>query len=375
MAVLSFMSTSDNQTSKLDRLLGWLVGTGIVAALLFTVIMADRKASHRRSAVGDPVVVGFDPPVFDFGTIPQAQLVQHAFRLVNRGTNDLSITLVKVSCDCTVVATNFVGRNLRIGEELLVPVTFDSGQREGRTESRVLFLLDYPGGRRQTVATLRGLVHPEFFVGRPALDFGVLYPGQSATQTTVLRPERLSEPPLAQTQMNFGAFRVHVTHQTDSREKKTNAEVTVVFSAPPLRQRELFSSPLRLDTLSPRVPKVEIALKAQVVPEVEIIPDVLVLAPNDAQGQSRFTVRSLEPSRIVRAVNKSAQGVKVVQLNRNDEGDRDWDIAHHFLIPNSSLADAASIDVELEIRRGAGEPEARVASAEIKRLIESTNNE
>ncbi|MCL5746392.1 MAG: DUF1573 domain-containing protein [Acidobacteria bacterium] len=371
------MSTTGQWTSKADKTLGWLTGMGIVVALIFIVVMADRKANHRHNesyAPGTPVVLGFDPPYFDFGTVPQAHRVEHTFRLVNRGTNDVSITLVRASCLCTVVATNFVGRDLRAGEELLVPVTFDSGQREGSTESSVLFVLDYPGGKYQAEATLRGRVDPEFSVERPALDFGILYPGQSATQTTVLRPERLSGAPLTQTQMNFGPFQVLVTHQADVREKRTNATITVVFSAPPLRQRELFTSPLRLQTLSQRVPQVEIALKAEVVPEVEITPALLVLGP-DGAGESRFTVRTRRPSRIIRALTRSPQGPKTVPLNANEPEDSDWGLVHCFYVLNSALADAAQIDVELEVRHGAGETEARLASAQIKRLNDNTNNE
>ena len=144
----------------------------------------------------------------------------------------------------------------------------------------------------------------------------MLYPGQCATQTTLLRPARLPAPPVIQTQLNWGPFRVSVGHEKDARTDRINAAVTVVFSAPPLRRRELFSRPLTLPTLSTRVPRVEIALKAQVVPEVEITPDPLVLGPDPASGESRFSVRTRQPSRIVRAVGKSAHGAKVVELTR-----------------------------------------------------------
>lgn len=372
------MSTTSERTSKADKTLGWLMGMGMVVALALTVVMADRKTNHRhqeRGAPGTPVVLGFDPPSFDFGTIPQAHRVEYTFRLVNRGTNDVSITLVKASCLCTVVATNFVGRDLRAGEELLVPVTFDSWQKEGRTDSSILFVLDYPGGRHHAEATLRGRVDPEFFVERPALDFGLLYPGRGATQTTVLRPGRMPGAPLVQTQMNFGPFQVLVTHQPDGPDNRTNATIAVVFSAPPLRQRELFTRTLRLETSSQRVPQVEITLKAAVVPEVEITPAMLVLGPNDGAGESRITVRSRQPSRIVRALTQPVHGPETVRLHWSEEEGSRWDLVHRFHVLNSALADATHLDVELEVRRGASETEARLASAQIKRLNESINNE
>ena len=200
-------------------------------------------------------------------------------------------------------------------------------------------------------------------------------PRPVATQTTLLRPARLPAPPVIQTQLNWGPFRVSVGHEKDARTDRTNAAVTVVFSAPPLRRRELFSRPLTLPTLSTRVPRVEIALKAQVVPEVEITPDPLVLGPDPASGESRFSVRTRQPSRIVRAVGKSAHGAKVVELDQSGQEDSEWGLAHHFLVRNSSLAGARQIDVELEVQRGAGETEARSASAQIERLTERINNE
>jgi hypothetical protein len=350
-----------------EGIVGWIIGVGIVTVLILVIAVADRNQNIVPQGK-NPMLVGFDPPLFEFGTIRQANLIEHKFRLVNRTTNDASISLIKVSCDCTVVATNFVGQVLRSGEELVVPVIYQSGTREGYAESTVLFVLDSPDGRFKTEAKLRGRIEAEFFVERSALDFGVLSPGQSATQTTLLQPGKLSGPPLATTQMNVGPFHVLVSHQVNVKQTSTNAAVTVTFFAPRLTQRQQFSRSLKLETLSERVPDVEFALKALVIPDVEITPELLVLPPGDSLGESRFTVRTSLPSRIIRALSRSAEQTGVIGAARSGDEDSEWEVVHHFLVANSALADATQLDVELEIRRNAGGIEARFASAQIKSL-------
>lgn len=315
--------------------------------------------------------VSFDSSVFDFGTIPQAKIINHTFRLMNHGTNEMSVIMVKVSCTCTLVASNLVEQTLPAGGELLVPITYNSGEREGQTESSVsLLILNGQNKMTGVKATMRGRVDPEFSPSKKLLDFGVLFPGQSVTQTMVVQPRKMNTPPLLEVQTNFGPFVVNVHHQVDNSGAKSNSIVTVVFSAPPLMRHQDFSRSFDLVSSSKLVPKLTTNIKAGIKPEVEITPELLVISKNDAAEESHFLLQSGRPSRVVRIYSKSLTNAGDMKINyrMQDSDGSGWNLAHRFQISNLELADATQIDVELLIQRDAGAEEARLVSAEIKSL-------
>ena len=372
------MSVSKRSISTPEKFFGLFLGLGVIAIICAMVggrirgqIAPDSKFQdhHPEKALG----VRFEPPSINFGTSSQARIMDHTFNLINESTSDVSIAFIQVSCSCTTVATNFIGKVLRVGEQMPVPVTLNTGTKQGPIKETLVIAFDHPGGMSQAEAVLRGRVEPEFFVERFALDFGILYPGQTATQSTVLRPIQMSGPPLAECETNFGSFTVSVKDQSSSITETKNSVITVGFSAPLLRERELFTPPLKLRTLSERIPTLEIALKAQVVPDVEITPRVVVLGPDHNTPETHFTVRTRLESRVIRALSISSEGTNVVQLKSRVAERPDWSSSHNFSAQTHALRGSSQFDVELEIRRGPGETEARRVSAQLTSLnIENT---
>ena len=50
--------------------------------------------------------LAIDGPLFDFGQVDQGMTVDHVFRLVNQGTEPLTLEQVQPSCGCTVAVTS-----------------------------------------------------------------------------------------------------------------------------------------------------------------------------------------------------------------------------------------------------------------------------
>jgi hypothetical protein len=351
------------------KMLGRLFYISIIMNLAFIITACKREISesaHERVSE-----VSFDSPIFDFGTIPQAKTINHTFRLINHGTNEMSVIMVKVSCTCTLVASNLTEKILPAKGELLVPITYNSGEREGQTESSVnLLLLNGQNRITEVKATIRGRVDPEFSPSKILMDFGVLFPGQSVTQTVVIRPHKMNIPPLLEGQTHFGPFVVNVHYQVDNSGAKSNSIVTVVFAAPPLMHHQDFSKSFDLATSSKLVPKITTNIKAEIKPEVEITPGLLVINQSDVTEESNFLLQSRQPSRVVRIYSKSLTNRGDMQINyrMRDSDGSGWNLAHRFQISNLELADATQINVELLIQRDAGAEEARLVSAEIKSL-------
>ena len=312
--------------------------------------------------------VYFSPSLFDFGVIPQSVAVEHSFKLVNRGTNDLTIVMVRASCSCTVAAKNLVDLLLPAGTNIFVPVKFNSGERQGKTQSDLTMVLSSRNANYAVQARIRCYVDPEFIADSRSVDFGFVYPGRCVTQQVIVRPNRVSTPPLLSVSTNIGCFHVQVIQRADVDSEKSNSIVTVAFTAPLVEHREVFGHQLKLASSSQTVADVGIDLKALVVPSVEVTPDTIVMGTGDESLETRFMVRTREVSQISRVVVRSADGRRKEAMWREDV--RGFGLMHNIVIPNRELFGHSAMEVETGSKPDASGTEARFASVEIKSLIQ-----
>lgn len=112
-----------------------------IILLIFFSCSNDNKNSlvndlvqHPLSAINniDEVLmpkVQLDKVVFDFGEITQTESIATEFRLKNIGEAPLLIRSVKGSCGCTV--PEWPKEVVRVGEESVIKVTFNSTGKQG----------------------------------------------------------------------------------------------------------------------------------------------------------------------------------------------------------------------------------------------------
>jgi hypothetical protein len=351
------MMAFERYSRFLETTLGWFGGLFIMALLFLVLPRLSRQQStvgfvHPAHSSDHGPVVAFNPPSFDYGTLFQQQTINHTFRLINRTTNEMHVVAIQTSCSCTLVSTSMLGTIVRPNDEVLFPVSFDTGSRSGPTDSRIDVALQAEGIRYVAQARLYGAVVPDFDFDPKALAFGALNPAEKSTRTVAFRPEALAQFELVATQTWLGPFEVWVQKQM----------VRVTFHAPESTHSETFCYSLRVATSSQRAPEVIIPLSGQVVPDVEVTPRLVVLSGNGAFQESRFTLRTTKPSRINRVlINPN----KVIPSPIQSE---DWALSHVFAVSNALLSGADRMDFELEVRNRAGQTEARSSSVQVKSL-------
>jgi hypothetical protein len=353
----------------------WFVAVVLLAAVALFFVGARRATKPAEEITPKKVLAGFEPPLLDLGSIRQSQIVQTNVRIFNYSTNPLTISLVQVGCECTVLATNYIGRIVDPNHEIDIPIIYHSDSRAGYSESTVLFILESPTTNYRAQAKIKSHIEAEFFLERNSFDFGVLHPGQSSTQTTVIRPGRLAAPPLMQTQASFGVFKALVLDEQNAKNRSTGSTLTVTFTAEPTSQRTVFSTIVHLPTRSSRVPMVEVPVRAVVAPAIEVFPQTLVLAPGDPTRESGLTVRTISPSRIARAFTRSARQTNEISLRRAGGGDTGWENAHRFYVTNLELAESEQLNIQIEIQSAAGQTEAWPASVKITRLEQTPSTQ
>ncbi|HEY0551723.1 MAG TPA: DUF1573 domain-containing protein [Verrucomicrobiae bacterium] len=309
--------------------------------------------------------MSFEPPVWNLGTLQQAETLRCDFQLINRGTNDLRIVGIKSGCDCTVAEKDMTGLVVPARGQIIFPVKYSSGARDGEVRPFMDILLEAKGNRYQARAELKGTIVADVAVHPIHVDFGVLRPGERTNRVVHIRlgtngtDVTLARPP--------DAFKVTLVTNTPDGAGQRSADLMVRFEAPQSDATTIFGETILLRTTSPRVPQARFSVSASVVPTVEVRPTMLILREGDPSGESRITIRTVEPSRIARLNVVTDQGSKEVTA-LPPEKDSGWEegLEHVRRVSNSLLVRARRLDFELEVRNGADKKEARSASVQIR---------
>lgn len=318
-----------------ERFMGGLPGGALLALLLTLMPHQQRVPQPEPSrAQAEAPAVGFDPPAFDYGTVVQATNVSHTFQLVNRTTNQLRLVALKASCDCTVVSTSLLGQVLAPNESVPVPVSFQTGPRVGPIVSTIDVVLQGERVRYLAQAWLSGTVWPDYSFEPKAADFGEVRPGETCNRVVVFRPEALKDFALIPKQASEGPFQIVVRPTT----------VSITFRAPPAEHRETHTRTLEVRTSSKRVPSVTIPVSARVVPEVDVSPRLIVLAPSLLSQTSRFTLESERPARIRAVLLDGGE----VMPPRDRVLPATWGRTHTVELKNARLVDAQQITFLLD---------------------------
>ena len=110
--------------------------------LTVSATIEENFSNLTEAELAEAPVIEFDDKVFDFGTIPTTQKVEHDYVVTNKGKNDLIIRKVKASCGCTAVKP--AKTVLKSGESTEVHVTFDPRGKNGRQSKTVTVISNDP---------------------------------------------------------------------------------------------------------------------------------------------------------------------------------------------------------------------------------------
>jgi hypothetical protein len=115
-------------------------------------------------------------PIYDFGTIPQGQKVEHVFIVKNSGDIPLSIKGIRPSCGCTAAQASV--RVIQPGKTSEIRVTFNSANFFGAIHKTIAVESDDPKAPVSTLS-LKGSVIEEITINPRQINLGVLKSGSS----------------------------------------------------------------------------------------------------------------------------------------------------------------------------------------------------
>ncbi|HUT29139.1 MAG TPA: DUF1573 domain-containing protein [Sedimentisphaerales bacterium] len=111
-----------------------------------------------------------DNPVFDAGLVfDDAKMLEHEYRITNKGKADLVISEVKSSCRCVTAIPD--KKTILAGESILLPTAFRFGGRFGNLVQRTVLTTNDPKTPK-TVLTIRAERRRQFTADPPSANMG-----------------------------------------------------------------------------------------------------------------------------------------------------------------------------------------------------------
>ncbi|MCX7872330.1 MAG: DUF1573 domain-containing protein, partial [Verrucomicrobiae bacterium] len=271
-------------------LIGFLIVFTLFALLKKPEQYQQRMISNETSSTNaESQLIYFEPEYFEYGDVLQAQRIDFTFRLVNKSSNDVYIAAFHKVCPCTMTSNNVVGLTVPAGKELEIPVDYYTGSMSGRADLAIEAGLKW----KNMYIIRRGLVKmniiEDYYFEPRVVDFGILYPGQISVKKVVFVPKALTNFYLMSTQEWHGPFEVIIKGNTNRAKVNNYHEAEIVFHSPEAGKRETFDLSLFINTSSARVPRAKIPVRAQVVPNLEILPDTIVLTEGLLSEESLIT--------------------------------------------------------------------------------------
>jgi hypothetical protein len=326
----------------------------LIAMIIVRVREKDKLQEFQKN-------VTFENSTFDFGTALQNEKIRHQFRLLNESSNEVVVAGLRTTCSCTVTESNLVGTEIAPQSSIFVPATYDTGNRDGDVSSSVLVLVISKGSRYELEATIRGSIFSDFTIDPSFVDFGKVKPGEIVTRTISFRPKAIKSVIIHKPAATNDFFTVSLNHETNS------TQAVIEFHAPPIPREQTFSDLLQFPTSSERVPVAKVYVRGEVVPNIEITPDLVIFTQGKVPENLEFSLHTTHPSRLIDVIAKDSK-TKLEFATDNTLNAFQLEQSVKLSNVSGAVGNARQIQFELEVQDGTNKVETQFVSVPIKSL-------
>jgi hypothetical protein len=163
LVILAAITTSckDREAEKriaaLENEIAELKGNKPVETKAPTVNNLETAPAKEEAPEGPVAAINFPAKEYDFGTIKEGQVVEHAFEFTNTGSVPLIISEARPSCGCTV--PDWTREPIPVGGKGVVKAKFDSNGKPNLQQKTITVTANtFP---KQTVLKFKAMVQPK----------------------------------------------------------------------------------------------------------------------------------------------------------------------------------------------------------------------
>jgi hypothetical protein len=252
----------------------------------------------------DWVATAFPERAFDFGTVARGSKVLHAFKLLNRTSQDIHIADWRTKCGCTEVKVG--ARLIPPGTQTVIEAVIDTTKFQGYKASGLTLVIDRPGFVEVDL-NLTCFIQGEVAFNPGQVDFGIVRRGTSPT-VTLSMDYRGGRPDFAVARMQTRTSDVSAEVKPQGRSADGASRFILTARLNPSTGNGLIRDEITLITNDPAIPTIPVSVTASVQSDVTISPSVLNL------GRVR-------PGEVVKKtiLIRSSKPFKLTELKPSDE--------------------------------------------------------
>ncbi len=239
-----------------------------------------RTAEQAKALEGPHPKAEFPQPEHNFGTVWIGGMLEHTFEVRNVGDQPLVINQVKPSCGCTLAGD--YDKTVAPGATGKIPVRIDTKKVSGNFMKTIRVTSNDPADTN-AVLTISGNVR-EYIQHPRTVNMGTLQPHEEKTEIFALTNN--SDQPMKLTLSNPN---IGTGYTAELIEKEPGKVVELLLHGKPPYKEGRNSEYIVITTNRQEQPELKIRLAADVLPRLEVQPNVVVIS----QAMPKETTQTL----------------------------------------------------------------------------------
>ena len=243
----------------------------------FALLVSKDKDSFPKTEIKGPDL-RLTEYVHDLGFVDQGEKLGFAVKCKNVGNEELNISSIDASCDCTSASTS--NTKIAPGGETEINVVFDSNEKKGR-QVQTIYINSNDPVTPTVQLQLIGVVRPEKVILRPqSINFGKLRRSESANKEIYI-------PDSSEVSANYSDTKLEIkeastdtpfviaaiTHTPDEK----NPNYTIGLSLKPGSPIGDFKGKVIINTNHPKELTIEVPITATIKGDIDVFPDTFFL--------------------------------------------------------------------------------------------------
>lgn len=295
------------------------------AALMLGLVLTTPAPAQQPATTNVPHIHS-DDPVYDFGTVDQADSVEHTYVVKNTGTVTLEISRVQPSCGCTVAEIS--NKNVSPGDESRITTRFSPAGRSGPQHKAITIYSNDPDHPQYTL-TLQGVVGSAVSVQPSQITMPRLEPGSLPTADLFVSSGDGTAFQVTAVESTSDDLAAHV----EQVEEGKNYRVHLALKKP---LEGMFTATVLVRTDHPRRPEIQIPVRLMATRDVIVAPREIMFDKPGSEAVSRFVlVRNSDGSPVqIDAIEPPTPDIKVDTQPFGSNGVR---IQMSGIVPNNDI--------------------------------------
>ncbi len=238
------------------------------------ILLATSAVLAARPSAAQPWIDAVLPErQFDFGTVARGSKIHHAFKLINRTSQDIHIATWETKCGCTEVRVG--AREIPPATQTTIEAVIDTSRFQGFKSSGLTLVIDRPEYARVDL-NLTCFIRGDIMFNPGQVDFGIVQ--RTAQPTVSLTMSYTGGQP------NWGVTRMvtqstHVTAKVQEQARSADGQVTyrLTTTLKPTVPSGYFKDEITLFTNDPSTPTIPVSVTANVQSAVSVSPSIINL--------------------------------------------------------------------------------------------------